>query len=126
MAKFTDDTVLDAALADIALSVTQHVCSAQPANHAGIAAVSLADVTVTAGLGGGDWSAATNGDVSGRKTTMAAQSAVPIDATGTATHVAYTTGTVLKHVTTCTSQALTSGNTVNVPAHDIEFLDVTP
>jgi hypothetical protein len=35
-------------------------------------------------------------------------------------------GTTLLQVTTCTSQALTAGGTVDVPAYDIEFADVTP
>ena len=34
-------------------------------------------------------------------------------------------GTTLLHVTTCTSQAVTAGNQINVPAWDVEFLDVT-
>ena len=125
MAKKFDDSVFDAALAELATATILHVCSAEPANYAGIAAVSLADVTLTAGLGGGDWGAAANGDVSGRKTTLAAQSAIPVDASGTATHVvtADVTNTTLQSATTCTSQALTSGNTVTVPAHDYEFTD---
>jgi hypothetical protein len=48
MAKKYDDTVLDGALAIADNATTVHVTSAEPANHAGIAAVSLADVTVTA------------------------------------------------------------------------------
>lgn len=125
MAKFYADPVLDAALAELATSTRLVVTSAQPANFAGIAAVALADVTLTASLGGGDWGAATNGDVSGRKTTLAAQSTIPVDATGTATHVCYDDGTTLQGGTTCTSQSLTSGNTVTVPAHDHEFTDPT-
>lgn len=125
MAKFTDDSVLDAALAKIATATRMVVTSAQPANFAGIAAVALADATLTAGAGNGDYTLA-NGDVSGRKLTVGAQSAIPVDASGTATHVCLDDGTTLLQVTTCTSQALTSGNTVNVPAYDIEFSDVTP
>jgi hypothetical protein len=125
MAKFTADSVLDAAGAKVATSTRQVVTSAQPANFAGIAAVALADVTLTAGVGNGDYTAA-DGDVSGRKVTVLAQNAVPVDASGTATHVCLDDGTTLLQVTTCTSQALTSGNTVNVPAYDVEFADVTP
>lgn len=125
MAKFTDDSVLDAALAKVATATRMVVCSAQPANFAGIAAVALADVTMTAGAGNGDYTLA-NGDVSGRKLTVAAQSGVTVDASGTATHVVLDDGSTLLHATTCTSQALTAGNTVNVPAFDVEFLDVTP
>jgi microcompartment protein CcmK/EutM len=125
MAKFTADAVLDAALAKVATCTRMVVTSAQPANFAGIAAVALADVTMTAGAGNGDYVLA-DGDTSGRKLTVQAQTAVPVDATGTATHICLDDGTTLLHVTTCTSQALTSGNTVNVPAYDVEFADVTP
>lgn len=125
MAKFTDDSVLDAALAKVATATRMVVTSAQPANFAGIAAVALADVVMTAGAGNGDYTLA-NGDVSGRKLTVLAQSGVNVDASGTATHVCLDDGTTLLQVTTCTSQALTSGNTVNIPAYDIEFADVTP
>lgn len=125
MAKFVDDSVMDAGLAKIATATRQVVTSAQPANFAGIAAVALADVTLTPGVGSGDFTVA-NGDVSGRKLTVLAQSGVNVDTSGTATHVCLDDGTTLLHVTTCTSQALTSGNTVNVPAYDHEILDVTP
>ena len=73
MAKFTSDAVLDAALAKTATATRLSVTTGQPANFAGIAAVSLGNVALTAGLGGGDFSAATDGDTSGRKTTLAAQ-----------------------------------------------------
>lgn len=125
MAKYTDDSVLNAACAKVATATRQVVCSGQPANFAGIAAVALADVVLTAGDGNGDYVIA-NGDVSGRKVTVGAQAAVPVDASGSATHVALDDGTTLLQVTTCTTQALTSGNTVNVPAYDVEFADVTP
>jgi hypothetical protein len=125
MAKFTDDTVLNAACAKIATANRMVVTSGQPANFAGIAAVALADVVLTAGDGNGDYTIG-NGDVSGRKVTVAQQAAVPVDSSGTATHVCLDDGTTLLAVTTCTSQALTAGNTVTVPAVDFEFLDVTP
>jgi hypothetical protein len=125
MAKKFDDSVFDAALAELATATRMVVTSAEPANFAGIAAVALADVVLTASLGGGDWGAAQNGDVSGRKTVLAAQSSITVDATGTATHVCVDDGAVLLATTTCTSQSLTSGNTVTVPAHDYEFTDPT-
>lgn len=117
MAKFSDDSVLDAALDNIATSTVLHVCSAQPADFAGIAAVSLADVAVD----GTDF--AKSDGTSGRKTTVAAQSAIPVDTSGSATHVVLATGTTLKYVTTCTAQALTSGNTVSTPAWTIQIAD---
>lgn len=125
MAKFTDDSVLDAALTKVATATRMVVTSAQPANFAGIAAVALADVTLTAGDGNGDYTIAA-GDTSGRKLTVAAQNSVTVDSSGTATHVCLDDGATLLHVTTVTSQALTSGNTVNVGAFDVEFADVTP
>lgn len=125
MAKFTADAVLDAALAKVATATRLVVTSAQPANFAGIAAVTLASVVMTAGAGNGDYTLA-DGDVSGRKLTVLAQNGVSVTASGNATHICLDDGTTLLQVTTCTSQALTSGNTVNVPAYDIEFADVTP
>ena len=120
MAKKADDTVLDGLLNIIDNATRMVVTSAEPANFAGIAAVALADVT----LDSGDFTDA-NGDTSGRKVTIGAQNAVPVDASGTATHICLDDGTTLLFVTTCTSQALTSGNTVNIPAFDIEVADPT-
>jgi len=61
------------------------------------------------------------------RSTVAAQSGVLIDSSGTATHIAGTKSgdTTLRWVTTCTSQALTANgsNTVNIPAFDDEVAD---
>ena len=122
MAKWVLDAALDAALDDIATCVTLTVCSGQPANFAGIAAVALAAVTLTAGDGNGDYTVA-DGDASGRKLTVAQQATIAIDTTGTATHVSLDDGSVLRYVTTCTSQALTDTGTVTVPAWDVEIAD---
>jgi hypothetical protein len=124
MAKAAPDSTIDAMLIEIATATRLMVCSGQPANFAGIAAVALADVTLTAGDGNGDYTIA-NGDTSGRKITVAQQADIPIDSTGTATHISLDDGTDLIYVTTCTSQALTSGGTVTVPAWDIEVADPT-
>jgi Flp pilus assembly protein TadG len=122
MAKSVHDDVLDAALNYIKNNCTRlTVCSTQPTTYTeGNATYALADVTVDTG----DFAVA-NGDTSGRKLTIAAQSAVPVDASGTAAHVALldVSGSKLLYVTTCTSQVLTSGNTVTVPAWDIEIAD---
>jgi len=124
MAKALSDATLDATLGYIASSNILHICSAQPANYAGIAAVSLADVAVTPGDGAGDFTIA-NGDVSGRKLTVAAQTAVTVDSTGTANHLvlALSSDSTLRAVTTFTGQALTAGNTIDVAAFDIELQD---
>lgn len=124
MTKQLHDDVFDAALDEFATTTRITVCSAAPANYAGIAAVALADVTVTAGDGNGDFTVG-NGDTSGRKVAVAQQADVPIDTSGTATHLAYDDGTTLQGVTEVTSQALTSGGTVTIPTHDLELADPT-
>lgn len=121
MAKSVSSVVMDAALDKLATGTRETVCSGQPANFAGIAAVTLAQKT---GLTSGSYTKAA-GTVSGRKTTLAAASAVSITASGTATHVSIDDGTTLLAVTTCTSQALVSGGTVDIPAFAYEIQDAT-
>lgn len=123
MGKAAPDACLDAIADYIDQSTVMHLCSAEPANYAGIAAVSLADVTMTADT---DYTKA-NGDTSGRKVTVAAKNGVTVDTSGTGNHIvlARVADTTLRFVTTCTSQAVTAGNTVNFPAWDIETADPT-
>lgn len=121
MAKSATDAVLDGTLDIIASGTLLTVCNAEPTTYTEAATTyKLADVVLDAG----DFSKA-NGDTNGRKVTIAQQAAVPIDTSGTATHVAISTtsGSLLRVVTTCTSQALTSGGTVTVPAFDYEISD---
>jgi hypothetical protein len=123
MAKFANDDVMDAALAKVATCTRMDVCSTQPTNLTeATSTYSLADVTLTAGDGNGDYTIA-NGDASGRKVSVAQQANIDIDSSGTAEHVALSDGSDLLYVTTCTSQALTAGGTVTVPAWDIEIAD---
>jgi hypothetical protein len=118
MAAFLDNTVLDAPEAIIDNTTEVSITSAQPANFAGIAAVSLADVVVdSSDFTPGD------GDTSGRKVTVGAQSTITIDSSGTATHIVGDDASTALWCVTCTSQALTAANTVNIPAFDIEFRD---
>lgn len=124
MAKFIHDDCLDDLLDAIAAGSRVVVCSGQPANFAGIAAVALADIAVTPGAGNGDFTIG-NGDVSGRKLTLAQQAGVDIDTTGTATHISIDDGAKLLAVTTCTSQGLTDTGTVTIPAFDVEVADPT-
>lgn len=118
MAKWANDSVMDAALNVVAGATTLLVCNAQPADRAAALAAALADVSVDSG----DFTIA-DGDVSGRKVTVGIQEDIPVDTTGTATHIALITGSDLVYVTTCTSQGLTAGNTVTVPAWDVEIAD---
>ena len=115
MAKSIPDAIIDLMLAN-AEGTQIHICSAEPANYAGIGAVELASSAIS-----GVYTKA-NGDVSGRKNTLPAQTGISIASSGAATHVAVSDNTsTLYLVTTCTSQALTSGGTVdtNAFAHEI-------
>lgn len=122
MAKFVLDAVLDAALAEIATGVALHVNTTQPADRAAAISDSLGTVALTAGDGNGDWTIA-NGDTSGRKITLGAQNIAAASGSGTATHISIIDGTRLLLVTTCTSQAITSGNPIAVAAFDDEIAD---
>ena len=124
MAKTVHDDVLDGAFDVLDQANLMIACSAQPTSRTeAVTTYAIADVAMTVNT---DFTKA-NGDVSGRKVTVAAKSTVLIDTSGTATHVALVDGTRLLYVTTCTSQALTANgsNTVNFPAWDIEIADPT-
>lgn len=121
MSKALADSILDAMLT-LGEGDQVSVCSAQPTTYA--EAITTYKLAIQTGISGAFTKA--NGDTSGRKSTLAAQNGVAIDATGTATHVAITNlgDTSLRRVTTCTSQLLTSGGTVDIGAHKHELQDV--
>jgi hypothetical protein len=122
VAKSVHDNVLDGAFDVLDQADLMTACSAEPTTRTeAVTTFKLADVAMVPNT---DYTKA-NGDTNGRKVTVAAKSAVPVDTTGTATHVALTDATRLLFVTTCTSQALTSGNTVNFPSWDDEIADPT-
>ena len=118
MAKWQNDLMLDAALNYISTnSVEMYVCSGQPANYAGIAAVALTGaITPT-------FQSLANGTTSGRKLAVDAKADAAITSSGDATHIVLSSATVLLYVTTSTTQALSSGGTVSVPAWNIELAD---
>ena len=130
MAKWTNDSVLDALLKFISGAAISNdtdnnrnlsVDSDQPTTRTeAITTYKLATTTLTKV---DDFTIAD--DTSGRKVTTAQKSGVDVDASGTATHVAICDGTNLLVVTTCTSQALTEGNTVTIPAFKISVSDPT-
>ena len=122
MGASVSDDVLDAALNEIATSTRCCVCSTEPTTYTeAITTYKLADVDSITFTG------PANGDASGRKIAFDAENAVPIDSSGTALHVALVDvgNTALQCVTTCTSQVLTGGGTVNIPAFDMEIADPT-
>ena len=125
MAKWQNDLMLDAALDYISDNVAQIVlCDGQPADYA--------DATTDSGSGGvalgedalisTDFGAIADA-TSGRKLTVPQQADVDVDVTSTATHVALVSAAALLYVTTCVSQAVTSGNLVTIPEWDIEIRD---
>ena len=123
MAKAIPDAILDKTLDEIATATKQVLCNAQPTTYTEAnATYALADIVID----GTDFTKA-NGDTNGRKVTIAAQTGVLIDTSGTGTHIALvrTADSTLIYVTTCTSQAVTANgsNTVNFPAWDVEIAD---
>jgi len=89
-------------------------CSQEPTTRTeAVTTYALADVAMASG----DFTPAVDG--TGRKLTVGAKSAVPIDVTGSATHIAFVDATRLLYVTLCTSQLLTLGGTVDLPSHNI-------
>ena len=122
MGKSAHNDVLDGSPNVIKNNCTRiTLCSQEPTTFAEADVThKLADVTVDST----DFTNA-DGDTSGRKLTVGAQSAVPVDTSGTSTHVALldVANSKLLYVTTHTSQAVTSGNTADIAAWDIEFAD---
>lgn len=127
MAKSADDAIMDAALNNLADNGDRmDICATQPTTFTEATSTNtLGNTTLTTGAGNGDYTLA-DGDTSGRKVTVAAQSGVSIDSSGTADHVAIsdTVNSTLKYVTTLgTSKAVSSGDTADIGAWDVEVED---
>lgn len=120
MTNFVADEADDAALDYISnQSTTLHVCSGNPLTRAAVLTNSLGNVAIDAT----DFTKA-NGDVSGRKATLAQQSIGAASASGTAHCVAVIDGTRLLRVNDLSAdQAITVGNPVTVAAADHEIRD---
>jgi len=121
MAKSVNNTdILDVALNVIKNNANKMVvCSSQPTTYAEAnATFMLANVAMASG----DFTLAA-GDTSGRKITSGAKTGISITNSGTAQHVAWidSTNSKLYVVTTCTSQAINTGGTVDVPAWKYEI-----
>lgn len=123
MGKVAPDAMIDKALEYVQGCDLMVVCSAEPSSYSdATTGVDLADVALSTPA-----DLVIANDTSGRKITIAAKSAIPIDHSGAATHIALCKvgDTTLRYVTTCTSQSLTSGGTVDVPAWKINIADPT-
>lgn len=118
MAKLITDGFIDGGLAAISGSTTLRVLSGPATTVGDLAGLTLASVVVN----GGDFTIA-NGDVSGRKVTVAQQVDVAISSAGDADHVSVDDGTDFMQ-TTCPTETLGSG-TVTVQAFANEVRDPT-
>ncbi|WP_225206242.1 hypothetical protein [Novosphingobium huizhouense] len=120
MGKSINSVVLDQSLAYIRANTTRMtICSAEPTTYA------QANSTFALGsvaMAPGDFTLA-NGDVSGRKITVAAKNGNSVAVAGTATHVALldVANLTLLLVTTCASQAVANGGTFDVASFKDEI-----
>ena len=118
MTKSVDNTVLDAALNVIATATTMHLCNAAPSSFAEVLSFSIGFVSVdTTDFSNSD------GDVSGRKTTIGAQAGISVTQTSTVTHVALISSSTFLALTEHTVLAVTSGDSRNSQAFDFEIRD---
>lgn len=121
-----NDLAMDAAYDFVDQATDVRVISAYARDDSLATVVTNTVATTTMTIDTGDYTKA-DGDAGNgsRKVTMAAKSGVSVTTTttGTTLHVALTkTGdTQARLVTTVTTQALTSGNTVNIPSWKHEF-----
>ena len=127
--KYQNDLMLDAALSWVKTNgVKMYVTTASIDSTS---TPSYTKITSTAALTGAvsisslASVALADGDVSGRKLSVPAKSSVAVTGSGTAARICLvnSSGSVVTYVTTCTSQVLTSGNTVSIPTWDIEIAD---
>ena len=120
MAFMVPDAVMDKNLDEVARADRLFLCSQAPATFEEASATyMLASITLTAGDGGGDWTV-DNGDVSGRKLTLAEQSGSGAD-DGTANHAAFCVNgtTELLFVSTMTDFLVANGVGFTLPSKDI-------
>jgi hypothetical protein len=123
--KLAPDVTLDKMLDYISTATQMIVCSgsSSPTNGAGALSAALASSSMSSG----DFAKADDATGAlGRKVTVAAKTSLSVSASGDATCVALLdSSNVLLYVTTCTTQTLTSGNTVNVPSWKVQIGDPT-
>jgi hypothetical protein len=140
MGKNVHDDVLDAALNYLKSNANRLVVlTAEPTGSSAYSNAQsdhkssgyrIAEATISAS----DFTGPADGDTSGRKIAVNAQSSMTIDGIASstsesATHVSLVaqnssaSSQFVLYTTTCTSQSLTEGNKVNTPAWDIEIRD---
>jgi hypothetical protein len=117
---FLNDAVLDAALDEIIDNVTTlYICSAEPATYAEASSTYALGSKASPTVG-----TKANGSPSGRQCTVSAISDGSVSDTGTATHWALTSGTVLYAAEELSSsQAVTEGNDFTLTSFTITIPD---
>ncbi|MEM8825763.1 MAG: hypothetical protein AAF205_13615 [Pseudomonadota bacterium] len=120
MGSKVDDSVLDAALTELAQATRMVALSGEPAGYAAAVSGELAAAT----LSSGDFSLG-NGVVDGRRVSIAAKSGIDASAAGTADHIALLdeAGGRLLYVADCPATAISAGGTVDFASWDIELAD---
>ena len=126
MAKWTNDLVLDAAL-DFVINNTEKLvlCTAEPASYADATTDSPTGVALGETAMTPQEFTKADGDINGRKLTVAAQAGIQVDVGGTANHIALVddTNSRLILVTTVSPVSLTLGGSAEVAAFDQEIAD---
>jgi hypothetical protein len=123
MGKSVHNDVLDAALNYIKDNATRiAVCSTEPTTYTELITTNMLSVKT---ISSSDFTGPADGDTNGRKITSNQHANVSVTNSGTAQHVGLgdSANSKLLLVTTCTSQVLTAGNTVTIPAWDDEIAD---
>lgn len=111
--------VFDAALDKVATATQVSVgTSTAPTTYAGSYTGELGTYTLTAGDGNGDWTIA-DGDTSGRKLTLGAQSGNNGTATGTADWLAFDDGSTLLLVIAGDGDTINSGSPFTIAATNV-------
>ena len=114
MAKYFADSVLDGGLDKFVTGIQVSICSADPVNFAGLAAVQLGTEVLTPGDGNGSFVVA-DSPSTGRRATLVQQVITP-STNGTMNHFVIDDGVELLAVTNIPATAVTAG----VPATLLE------
>jgi len=127
--KYANDSMMDAALSWVKTNgvkmyvTTASIDSASTPSYTKI--TSTAALTAAISMSSLASVSLADGDTSGRKLSVPQKASIAVTGSGTAARVCLvnSSGSVVTYVTTCTSQALASGNTITIPTWDIEVRD---
>jgi hypothetical protein len=118
---YINDLAFDAALAVVDDATVLHICTAEPSSYANVATVTLGNKTLS-----GAFTGPADRTPTGRKLTVAAQTAGSVTGNGSASHWALVdvSGTkVTASGALASAQTVASGNTFSTTAFDIGIPD---